>query len=121
MWVAQELCPPKIPEIKSLPTLSKAQAEQLLEQLNKWTFSSPRLNVPFDVWGAFLAVDELRQHLYQRRLKKQNNNQVEASYAVGSNLSLWFQNIFSVGWQNLDTLLSPQQKTLAVNSEAIWG
>ncbi|MEH1899363.1 MAG: DUF1822 family protein [Nostoc sp.] len=113
MWVAQELCPAKIPEIKSLATLSKAQAEQLLEQLNKWTFSSPRLNVPFDMWGAFLAVDELREDLYQRRLKKQKNNQVEASY-VGSNLSLWFKNIFSVGWQNLDTLLSPQQKSLAV-------
>ncbi|MEH2213148.1 DUF1822 family protein [Nostoc sp.] len=121
MWVAQELCPPKILEIKSLPTLSKAQAKQLLEQLNKWTFSSPRLNVPFDMWGAFLAVDEFRQHLYQRRLEKQNNNQVEASYTVASNLSLWFQNIFSVGWQNLDTLLSPQQKTLAVQFRSDLG
>ncbi|MEH2264153.1 DUF1822 family protein [Nostoc sp.] len=120
MWVAQELYPSKIPEIKSLATLSKAQAEQLLEQLNKWTFSSPRLNVPFDVWGAFLAGDEFRQHLYQRRLKNQNNNQVEASY-VGSNLSLWFQNIFSMGWQNLDTLLSPQQKTLAVQFRSDLG
>lgn len=113
MWVAQELCPHKILEVKSLPTLSKPQAEQLLEQLNKWTFCSPRLNVPFDMWGALLAVDEFRQHLYQRRLEKQKNNLVEASYVV-SNLSLWFQNIFSAGWQNLDTLLTTQQNTLAV-------
>ncbi|MDF5712208.1 MAG: DUF1822 family protein [Nostoc sp. S4] len=114
MWVARELCPPKIPEVKSLPTLSKVQAGELLEQLNKWTFSSPRLNVPFEKWGAFLAVDEFRQHLYQQRLEKQKNNLVEASYSVGSNLSLWFQNIFSAGWQNLDSLLTVQQKTLAV-------
>ncbi|MEH1841585.1 MAG: DUF1822 family protein [Nostoc sp.] len=112
MWVAQELCPPKIPEAKSLPTLSKAQVEELLEQLNKWTFSFPRLNVSFEKWGALLAVDEFRQHLNQRRLEKQNNL-VEVSYSVVSNLSLWFQNIFSAGWQNLDTLLTPQQKTLA--------
>ncbi|WP_375503628.1 DUF1822 family protein [uncultured Nostoc sp.] len=113
MWVAQELCPHKAPEVKSLPTLSKPQAEQLLEQLNKWTFCSPRLNVPFDMWGALLAVDEFRQHFYQQRLEKQKNNLVEASYVV-SNLSLWFQNIFSAGWQNLDTLLTTQQNTLAV-------
>ena len=113
MWVAQELFPPNIPEVKSLPTLPKAQAEQLLEQLSKWTFSSPRLNIPFDMWGALLAVDEFRQHLYQRRLEKQKNNQVEASYSVDNNLSLWFQNIFSAAWQNLDSLLLAQQNTLA--------
>ncbi|MEH2467623.1 DUF1822 family protein [Nostoc sp.] len=113
MWMAQELCPPKIPEVKSLPTLPKAQAKQLLEQLSKWTFSSPRLNVPFDIWGALLGVDEFRQNLYQRRLEKQKNNQIEASYSVGSNLSLWFQNIFGAGWQNLDSLLLTQQNTLA--------
>lgn len=31
-----------------------------------------------------------------------------------SNLSLWFQNIFSTGWENLDNLLSVQQKALMV-------
>ncbi|MEH2184294.1 DUF1822 family protein [Nostoc sp.] len=120
MWIAQELFPLNIPEVKLLPILSKVQAQQLLEKLNKWTFSSPRLNVSFDMWGTLLAMDEFRQQLYQRRVEKQKNNQVEASYAV-NNLSLWFQNIFSVGWQNLDTLLTAQQKTLAVQFRSDFG
>lgn len=121
MWVAQELCPPSTTEIKSLPTLSKVEAEQLLEHLSKWNFSSPRLNIPFEKWAALLAVDEFRQHLYQRRIEKQKNNQVEANDSLSSNLSLWFKNIFSIGWQNLDTLLTAQPKALAVQFRNDFG
>ncbi|GAA6614781.1 DUF1822 family protein [Scytonema sp. NUACC26] len=121
MWVTQELCPLGKLEVKSLPTLSAAQAEQLLEQLSQQTVSSPKFNIPFDMWGALLEVDEFRKHLYQRWLEKQKSDRVEAIHKVTSNLSLWFQNIFSAGWQNLDDLLSVQQKALMVQFRNDFG
>ncbi|MBW4571726.1 MAG: DUF1822 family protein [Tolypothrix carrinoi HA7290-LM1] len=113
MWVAREVCPVEKLEVEPL-SISSTQVEKLLEQLSKFTFYSPRLDVPFEMWGALLAVDEYRQRLYQRRLENQKNNQVECSQSLANNLSQWFENIFEVGWQSFDALISSQQKTLAV-------
>ncbi|MBW4476057.1 MAG: DUF1822 family protein [Tolypothrix brevis GSE-NOS-MK-07-07A] len=107
MWVAREVCPVEKLEIEPL-SISTTQVEKLLDQLSKFTFYSPRLDVPFEMWGALLAVEEYRQRLYHRRLEKINNNQ------LANNLSQWFENIFEVGWQSFDTVISSQQKTLAV-------
>jgi hypothetical protein len=107
MWVAREVCPVEKLEVEPLP-ISTTQIEKLLDQLSKFTFYSPRLDVPFKMWGALLAVDEYRQRLYHRRLENQKNNQ------LANNLSQWFENIFEVGWQSFDTFISSQQKTLAV-------
>jgi hypothetical protein len=107
MWVAREVCPVEKLEVEPL-SISTTQVEKLLDQLSKFTFYSPRLDVPFKMWGALLAVDEYRQRLYHRRLEKINNNQ------LANNLSQWFENIFEVGWQSCDTFISSQQKTLAV-------
>jgi hypothetical protein len=113
MWVAREVCPVEKLEVEPL-SISSTQVEKLLEQLSTRTFYSPRLDVPFEMWGALLAVDEYRQRLYQRRLENQKNNQVERSQSLANNLSQWFENIFEVGWQSFDALISSQQKTLAV-------
>jgi len=113
MWVARELCPALKVEVKPL-SISNTQVDKLLEQLSKQTFYSPRLDAPFEMWGALLAVDEYRQRLYQRRLENHHSNQVECSQMKANNLSQWFENIFEVGWQSFDALISSQQKTLAV-------
>ncbi|MGI8501815.1 MAG: DUF1822 family protein [Hassallia sp.] len=107
MWVAREVCPVEKLEVEPL-SISSTQVEKLLDQLSTRTFYSPRLDVPFEMWGALLAVDEYRQRLYQRRLENQKNTQ------LANNLSQWFENIFDVGWQSFDAILSSQQKTLAV-------
>jgi hypothetical protein len=107
MWVAREVFPVDKLEIEPL-SISSTQVEKLLEELSKFTFYSPRLDVPFEMWGALLAVDEYRQDLYQRRLENQKNNK------IANNLSQWFENIFEVGWQSFDAIISSQQKTLAV-------
>lgn len=111
MWVARELCPVEI-EVQPL-SISNTQVEKLLEQLSTRTFYSPRLDVPFEMWGALLAVDEYRQRLYERRLENQKSTQVEYSQMKANKLSRWFENIFEVGWQSFDTLISSEQKTLA--------
>jgi hypothetical protein len=125
MLVAREICPPRQPEVKPLPSLSAAQAEKLLEQLGKQTPYSPRLDVAFEQWAALVESDSYRQKLYQLRLE---NQKVVSSVAVAkpsqslaNNLSQWFDSIFEAGWQSLDTLFSPQQTNLAVQFRSDTG
>ncbi len=116
MWVAQEMCPPQKPEVQLLPSLLPSQVEKLLEQLSHTTSYSPRLDLPFPEWGAILASDEYRQQLYRLRIENCNKKIVESSPAVtSSNLSLWFQNIFTAGWQSLNALFVIEQRDLAFN------
>lgn len=114
MWVARDICSPKKLDVKPLPTLLPAQIEKLLEQLSQWTPYSPRLDVSFEQWAALLASNESRQRLYRRRLENLLDSTVEYSLSLVNNLSQWFHNSFEGSWQSLDTLLSRQPRTLAV-------
>lgn len=114
MWVAQEICPPQKSEVQLLPSLLPSQVEKLLEQLSHTTSYSPRLDLPFSEWGAILASNEYRQQLYRLRIENCHKKMLEYSPAVtSSNLSLWFQNIFTAGWQSLNALFVPEQRDLA--------
>lgn len=69
LWVARQLCPeePTRSAITALPTLPQAQAENLLQRLGNSAITTPRLAVPFELWGALLAHGGWRQRLYERR------------------------------------------------------
>lgn len=69
LWVARQLCPeePTRSAITALPTLPQAQAENLLQRLGNSAITTPRLVVPFELWGALLAHGGWRQRLYERR------------------------------------------------------
>jgi hypothetical protein len=70
LWVARQLCPdePTKSAISPLPALPLAQAENLLQRLGNSDVVTPRLAVPFELWGALLEHGAWRQRLYQRRL-----------------------------------------------------
>lgn len=55
-------------ESAPLPSLSDLKVNELLHTLGNLSVYSPRLIVPFAEWAAFLANDECRQQLYDRRL-----------------------------------------------------
>lgn len=55
-------------EISPLPSLSDLKATELLHTLGNLSVYSPRLIVPFAEWASFLAQDECRQQLCDRRL-----------------------------------------------------
>lgn len=70
LWVARQLCPdePTKSAISPLPALPLAQAENLLQRLGNSDVVTPRLAVPFELWGALLEHGAWRQRLYQLRL-----------------------------------------------------
>lgn len=96
LWVSQQLCPAEKAEIQPLPTLSHNQVERFIGDLGKPSLYSPRLKMPFARWGALLAVEDLREQLYNRRIGK------ESALQKVVNLT---ESIFSKVWLFLDELV----------------
>ncbi|MEL6459837.1 MAG: DUF1822 family protein [Cyanobacteria bacterium J06621_15] len=114
MWMGIELFPITKPVVEALPVLSKAETEDLVKAFNKSGFFSPRLEVPFLKWGAFINDETRRKKLYQRR--QSENTVAEISQAINKaavNLGQWFESAFETGWQSLDTLINPDTGNLA--------
>jgi len=98
-------------QVESASNLSKQTASNLLEKLGKSSVYFPRIAVNFEQWAALLANEQWRQELYERRL-----GQFVAATAhkqTSINLGQWFQEVFEVGWQSLDTLLNTGSENLA--------
>ena len=70
LWVARQLCPDEQTRaaIAPIPTLTTAQAENLISRLGSSDIVTPRLAVPFELWGALLEHGGWRQRLYQQQL-----------------------------------------------------
>lgn len=71
MLAGMEFNPVTQVEVAPLPVLSAAEAEGLIARLSQATPYSPRLDAPFEQWGALLSNDEWRNSLFKRR-----NNQI---------------------------------------------
>ncbi len=102
--VTREICPQAVTraEIALLPTLSTAQAEQLVQRLANPAVLLPRLEIPFQLWGALLEEPQRRQQLGQLRL---GQSSVRTTIVQ---LSQWVQNTVDQGWQTLESLLGNQ-------------
>jgi len=103
LWVAQQLCPDEVTraEVKALPELPVAQAENLIQRLGNCAIASPRQEIPFPLWGALTSNDAWRQQWFQYR---QGRSPVR--------LGQWFERLFETGWQSLDALF-PNSKAFA--------
>jgi hypothetical protein len=112
LWIERELNhnPVKltVAAIDTLPSLSSVQAEKLVEKLSQSSPYSPRLEIPFQEWGALIANDNWREHLYTNRRK-----QLTIHQNIPVNLSNWLQNVFDVGWQTIEELFGKTDTDLA--------
>ena len=113
MWMGIELFPTAKPVLEALPVLSKTEIETLVKTFNQSNFS-PRLDVPFFKWGAFINDDNRRKQLYQQR-QIENRSEVitQAISKAAVNLGQWFSCAFETGWQSLDTLINSDTGNLA--------
>ncbi|RCJ25189.1 hypothetical protein A6770_28015 [Nostoc minutum NIES-26] len=68
--VAREFCTdePTRATIPQIPTLPQEQAQNLIARLGKSEIISPRLAIPFQLWGGLIEHGGWRQSLYERRL-----------------------------------------------------
>ncbi len=114
MWMGIELFPTAKPVVEALPVLSKAEIQGLLEIFHQSNPYSPRLDVPFRKWGAFIGDDSLGKQLYQQQ-QSENRREVitQVINKAAVNLGQWFESAFETGWQSLDTLINPDTGNLA--------
>jgi hypothetical protein len=104
--------------ITALPSLDSAQADRLIERLGNPAKIMPRLEVPFQTWGALIENPQWRQRLCQQRM----GNPTPAF----TQLKGWLQGQFNEMWQTIeacassndDRVLLPQQVAIAVRSAA---
>ncbi|MGI0487230.1 DUF1822 family protein [Pantanalinema rosaneae CENA516] len=101
LWVVQQLAAdePTQAAIAPLPTVPVVQADHLLQRLANLELDQPRLEIPFELWGALITDDGWRQRLYQYR-----QGQSTIVHPI-TQLGQWFQHQFEAGWQALETLL----------------
>ncbi|GAB4377212.1 MAG: hypothetical protein Kow00121_26030 [Elainellaceae cyanobacterium] len=107
LWVTVQFCPGAQTQaaIAPLPALAEAQVNQLIQRLSN--VSTPRLAIPFPMWGALLAQPQWRHRLYQQR------TQSSSGVAGAVRLGQWLQNQFEAGWQSLEAVFG-QEATLAL-------
>jgi hypothetical protein len=93
------LCPDEVTReaIAPLPALSQTQAENLLQRLGNPAVTTPRLEVPFPLWGALLEHGGWRQRLYEQRQGLPEQWSIRQWLAAGiSNLGQ------QMGWRNIE-------------------
>ena len=102
LWVMHQLAAePTRATVPSLPSLTDAQIDRLVHQLEN-PILPPRLAVPFAEWGALVESEAGRDRLYQSRYRSQRLG--ESTQAI-VDLSCWFQNVAEVGWQSIEAFL----------------
>lgn len=102
LTVARQLCPQESTQnIAQLPTLPQEQAQNLIARLANPEVITPRLAIPFQLWGALIEHGGWRQSLYQRRLGLPEQWSVIQWLRMG--VSQLAENI---GWGSLNLQLS---------------
>lgn len=103
LTVARQLCPQESTEraIAQLPAISQEQAQNLISRLANPEIITPRLAIPFQLWGALIEHGGWRQSLYQRRLGLPEQWSVIQWLRMG--VSQLAENI---GWGSLNLQLS---------------
>jgi hypothetical protein len=96
LWAIQQLNPQEVTqsEIAPLPAVEAVRAENLLHRLA--SVPDPRLEIPFELWGALISDRAWRLRLVALR------QGASAPQPTVNRLSDWLQNVFAAGWQAVE-------------------
>ncbi|RUS98640.1 hypothetical protein DSM106972_080260 [Dulcicalothrix desertica PCC 7102] len=94
--ISSEFIEPTRAEVSSLPALSTTVAQNLITRLGNSGIVSPRLEIPFQTWGALIENGGWRRSLYQHRIGQPEQSIIE-----------WLRNGVTqaaqqLGWGNLN-------------------
>ncbi|MUG91289.1 DUF1822 family protein [Scytonema sp. UIC 10036] len=97
--VAYQLCPQEVirSSIPALPTLSQEQAQNLISRLETSEIVSPRMEIPFQLWGGLMEHGGWRKSLYHRRLGLQEEWSLLAWLEKGIS-----QAVEAIGWERFN-------------------
>ncbi|OKH54570.1 hypothetical protein NIES2101_07100 [Calothrix sp. HK-06] len=94
--ISSEFVEPTRAEVSSVPALSTTVAQNLIARLGNADIVSPRLEIPFQTWGALIQNGGWRRSLYQHRIGQPEQSIIE-----------WLRNGVTqaaqqLGWSNLN-------------------
>ncbi len=115
LWMGRELAPNPKPVVSPIVELSARSADALLNQLSRMTQYSPRLEVPFDQWAAFITDPAQRQELHTQRTTANSPSQSAATPVML--MSGWIQTVLDSGWELVQEAISPPQVAYARGSQ----
>ena len=103
VWTAIELGVTEQTQVavSPLPEVDEVQAQNLVRRLGNPELATPRLEVPFELWGALLESEDWRGQIARRR---RGEPIVEAQN--------WFSGLFDATWQSVESLF-PASENLA--------
>jgi Protein of unknown function (DUF1822) len=106
LWMTEFLELQEITTVPALPNLALDRSQSLIEQLSHPSPYSPRMDIDFGSWAAILSNHNLREHLYQQRLRAAN---IRSNPTPPLNLINWLQQEFSQsleqGWDIVDNFM----------------
>jgi hypothetical protein len=106
LWMAQLLDLQEITIVPPIPDLNLDRSMSAIDLLCQSSPYSPRLDLNFTTWATILSNNNLREHLYQRRLQVAI---LEATSSTPLSLSNWFQQEFSQalapGWDLVNNIM----------------
>lgn len=108
LWITRQLgarqpgLEPTRATVTPLPAIDLAQAENLLTRLSNPSITTPRLEVPFPLWGALMEHGGWRQRLYEQRQGLTESRSV--LQWLEANLSTLAQQLLAhpIGWERIE-------------------
>ncbi|AFY50193.1 Protein of unknown function (DUF1822) [Nostoc sp. PCC 7524] len=88
-------------QLAALPTISQTQAQNLITRLGNPEVITPRLAIPFELWGGLVEHGGWRKSLYERRLGLPEQRSVVQWLQSGVS-----QGAEAIGWGKLNLQLS---------------
>ncbi len=114
--VADQFCSEEVTKsaMPPLPILPQAQAQNLISRLANPDIVTPRLQIPFELWGGLIEHGGWRQSLYQQRLGLPE--QWSVLQWLQSGVSQLAQ---SIGWESLNMQLSAGARSTEASQEDV--
>lgn len=102
-WVMQQLATePTRSTIPALTELPATTTNSLIQQLASSDVIVPRLELPFQQWGALLQSDRALQILCQQRTRPDQPQPITESPQPTVQLGQWLNNLVETSWQTLE-------------------
>ena len=109
LWVVRQLNPQEITQgaIVSLPAMTDAALPAFVNQLTRSIQSegTPRLDLAFNQWAAFLERDDRSTQL--ARAIEQSSQQPNLAESI-INLGQWLEDVFENAWQSIESVLGSE-------------
>jgi Protein of unknown function (DUF1822) len=107
LWMAQLLDLQEIAPVLPISTVAINQSTSEIDRLSHFSPYSPRLNIDFNTWATILSDSNLRENLYQRRLRV---TKLQSITAPAISLTNWLQQEFNQaleqGWDLVNNLIT---------------